>query len=77
MAAFVGASAALHISEIPFNGPIAALRVGRVEGEFLANPTPEQLEEVTIEGLGGGAVFVGGEALTLGDVCCELRLCNT
>src|SRR5262245_53903321 len=41
--AFIGASAALSISEIPFLGPIAAGRVGRIDGQFAINPTPEQL----------------------------------
>jgi polyribonucleotide nucleotidyltransferase len=40
--AMTGASAALHISDIPWNGPIAAVRVARVEGEFVAYPTFEQ-----------------------------------
>jgi len=43
VAAFVGASAALTISEIPFLGPIGAVRVGRADGQWLANPTTEQL----------------------------------
>ena len=43
MMAINGASAALHISDIPFNGPIGAVRIGRVEGNFVVNPTP--LEE--------------------------------
>ena len=38
----VAASAALHISEIPFMGPIAAVRVGRVDGKFIINPTHEE-----------------------------------
>jgi polyribonucleotide nucleotidyltransferase len=37
--AVLGASAALEISDIPFGGPIAAVRVGRVDGKFMANPT--------------------------------------
>ncbi len=40
MLAINGASAALHISEIPFNGPIGAVRVGRVEGNLILNPSP-------------------------------------
>ena len=44
MAAFVGASAALSISQLPFEGPIAAVRLGRVEGELVVNPTPEQAD---------------------------------
>ena len=47
--AFVGASAALSISEMPFLGPIAAVRVGRVDGEFVINPTPEQLTESDLD----------------------------
>lgn len=39
----IGASAALEVSDIPFLGPIAGVKVGRVNGEFVANPTAEQL----------------------------------
>jgi len=42
--AMIGSSAALIISDIPFENPIGAVRVGLVEGEFVANPTLEQLE---------------------------------
>src|SRR5271156_5261442 len=42
--AVTGASAALHISDIPWNGPIAGVRVGRKDGELIAYPTVEQLE---------------------------------
>lgn len=47
--AMVGASAALEISDIPFNGPIAGIKVGRINGEFVANPSLEQMEESDIE----------------------------
>jgi len=40
-----GASAALAISDIPFEGPVAAVRVGRVDGSFVANPTFQELEK--------------------------------
>jgi polyribonucleotide nucleotidyltransferase len=40
--AITGASTALMISDIPFNGPVAGVRVGRVDGEFVANPTETQ-----------------------------------
>lgn len=40
--AFLGASAALSISGLPFLGPIAGVRVGRVDGTFVTNPTPDQ-----------------------------------
>ena len=39
MMAINGASAALNMSDIPFNGPIGAVRIGRVEGAFIINPT--------------------------------------
>ncbi|MGX7030355.1 polyribonucleotide nucleotidyltransferase [Vagococcus zengguangii] len=44
MAAMFGSSLALAISDIPFNGPIAGVNVGRVNGELIINPTPEQEE---------------------------------
>ncbi len=44
----VGASASLSISDIPFDGPLAAARVGRINGEFIAFPTEEQLMESDI-----------------------------
>ncbi len=47
--ALVGTSAALSISGIPFAGPIAACRVGYVEGEFLLNPTYEELEKSNLD----------------------------
>ncbi|MGZ3606607.1 MAG: polyribonucleotide nucleotidyltransferase [Syntrophales bacterium] len=43
--ALLGASAALTISDIPFNGPIASVRVGRVDGKFVVNPSAEVLEK--------------------------------
>lgn len=45
MAAMVGASAALHISEIPFNGPIGAVTVGRVGNQFIINPNVAESEK--------------------------------
>ncbi len=44
----VGASASLVLSDIPFNGPIAAARVGRINGEFIAFPTDSQLQKSDI-----------------------------
>jgi polyribonucleotide nucleotidyltransferase len=46
--AVVGASAALEVSHIPFRGPIASVRVGRVDGKFVANPTMSQQEQSDI-----------------------------
>jgi polyribonucleotide nucleotidyltransferase len=40
----IGASVALSISDIPFNGPIASVRMGRLDGQFVVNPTFSQLE---------------------------------
>ncbi|MDO4701403.1 MAG: polyribonucleotide nucleotidyltransferase [Erysipelotrichaceae bacterium] len=48
MAAMFGASLALCVSNIPFNGPIAGVIVGRVDGEFIINPTVEQQEKSDI-----------------------------
>ncbi len=45
----VGASAALCLSDIPFEGPLGSVRVGRVSGEWVVNPTFQQLEESDIE----------------------------
>ena len=45
----IAASAALSISEIPFNGPLAAVRVGRIDGEFVVNPTFSQLNESELD----------------------------
>jgi DNA polymerase III epsilon subunit family exonuclease len=45
----VAASAALTISEIPFLGPIGAVRVGRIDGEFVVNPTYSQLEKSDLD----------------------------
>ena len=46
--AITGASAALHLSSVPFHGPIGAVRVGRVAGQFVINPSKQQLEESDI-----------------------------
>jgi polyribonucleotide nucleotidyltransferase len=45
VAALLGASAALEISDIPFKGPIASVRVGRIDGKFVCNPSSESLEK--------------------------------
>ena len=64
--AALGASAALLISDIPFNGPIAEVRVGRLNGEFIPNPTPSQLEEcdidLTVAGTDSAVIMVEGES---------------
>ncbi len=50
----VGASAALHISDVPFAGPVAQVRVGRIEGEYVVNPTISQMEGSDIDMIIGG-----------------------
>ncbi len=44
LTAMLASSLAVSISKIPFNGPIAGVKVGRVNGKFIINPTPEELE---------------------------------
>ncbi len=64
--ALTGASTALHVSDIPFLGPIAAVRMGRVGGKLIVNPTYEQLEssdlELVVAGSRDGIVMVEGGA---------------
>src|SRR3989304_2599574 len=43
--AMFGTSAALHVSDIPFNGPLAGGRIGRIDGRWIVNPPPSQLPE--------------------------------
>ena len=45
----VAASAALSLSTVPWNGPLAAVRVGRVDGNWILNPTFQQLEFSTLD----------------------------
>ncbi|WP_046179215.1 polyribonucleotide nucleotidyltransferase [Domibacillus tundrae] len=49
MAAMFGSSLALSVSDIPFDGPIAGVNVGRINGEFIINPNVEQLEKSDID----------------------------
>ncbi|GAA4871914.1 polyribonucleotide nucleotidyltransferase [Paenibacillus vulneris] len=48
IAAMIGVSAALSISDVPFNGPVGGVIVGRVDGQFVINPTLEQAEKSDI-----------------------------
>ena len=50
-----GAAAALEISDIPFNGPVAAVRVGKIGGQLVVNPTNSQLKESTMNLIVAGA----------------------
>lgn len=71
MLAMVGASAALEISDIPFAGPIASVRVGRIDGQFVANPTLSQMVEsdinIIIAGSRTGVVMVEGGGDVVGE----------
>ncbi len=62
----IGASAALTFSNIPFNGPIATVRVAKVNGEYVINPTIKQMEEAALELVVAGSetsiMMVEGEA---------------
>ena len=62
----VGASLALMISNIPWNGPIATVRVGQIDGEFILNPTRSQIDNCDLELIVSGndetIVMVEGEA---------------
>ena len=64
--ALTGASAALHVSSIPFSGPVAAVRVGRVNGEFIINPSAAQLAQsdmnIVVAGTREAVVMVEGGA---------------
>lgn len=66
MLAMLGASAALTISDIPFDGPIAGARVVRVDGQFIVGPTQEQLEKsdltLIVAGSRDAVVMVEGGA---------------
>ncbi|MFC1811087.1 polyribonucleotide nucleotidyltransferase [Thermodesulfobacteriota bacterium] len=62
--AMLGASAALELSDIPFSGPIASVRVGRIDGQFVANPTIKECEvsdiNIIVAGSKTGVVMVEG-----------------
>ncbi|MBF0101482.1 MAG: polyribonucleotide nucleotidyltransferase [Desulfobacterales bacterium] len=64
--AMVGASAALSISDIPFNGPIAGVRVARINNEFIINPTISQAKDadinIVVAGSKTGVIMVEGGA---------------
>lgn len=61
----VAASAALHLSEAPYDGPMAQVRIGRINGEFVINPTVTELAEsdmnLTVGGKAESIVMVEGE----------------
>jgi polyribonucleotide nucleotidyltransferase len=67
--AMLGASAALHVSDIPFNGPLAGVRIGRNNGRWIMNPTQSQLDEsdvdIFLSGSKDAIVMVEGGAQTV------------
>ncbi|THF67132.1 polyribonucleotide nucleotidyltransferase [Pseudothauera nasutitermitis] len=69
--AMIGASAALAISGVPFNGPIGAARVGYANGEYLLNPTAEQLKSselnLVVAGTASAVLMVESEAQELSE----------
>ena len=69
MIALTGASVALQVSDVPFHGPIAAVRMGRIGGQFVVNPLVSQLEQsdlnVVVAGSRDGIVMVEGGAKML------------
>jgi len=62
--ASIGASAAFHISDVPFNGPVSAVQVARINGQLVANPPTEELEksdiELVVAGTRNGLLMVEG-----------------
>ncbi|HHY10153.1 MAG TPA: polyribonucleotide nucleotidyltransferase, partial [Firmicutes bacterium] len=66
IAALIGASAALHISDIPFAGPVAAVEVGLVDGEFIINPSLEEAAksdlDLTVAGTANAVTMVEAAA---------------
>ena len=67
----LGASAALSMSKTPFNGPIAAVRVGRIQGAWILNPTFQQLEfsdvEIVVAGTADAILMVEGGAVEVAE----------
>ncbi len=77
--AMVGASAALSISGVPFNGPIGGARVGYIDGEYVLNPTASQLEasalNLVVAGTDSAVLMVESEADQL-DRRADARRCD-
>jgi polyribonucleotide nucleotidyltransferase len=65
--ALIGASVALNMSKVPFNTPVASVRVGRIQGNWVVNPTFQQLEysdvDMVVAGSDGALTMVEGGAL--------------
>jgi len=69
--ALVGTSAALMISNIPWGGPVGAVRVGKIDGEIMINPTCEELQrstfDIVVAGTEDSLVMVEGKALEVSE----------
>jgi polyribonucleotide nucleotidyltransferase len=69
--AIIASSAAVHISDVPFNGPIAGVRVCSVDGQLIVNPTYEEIEksnlEIVVAGTRDGITMVEGGAAEAGE----------
>ena len=67
----IGASAALTISDIPFDGPIAEVRIGRINGQLVLNPTHSEIEqsdlELVVAGTNDSIIMVEGESKELSE----------
>jgi polyribonucleotide nucleotidyltransferase len=67
----IGASAALTISDIPFDGPIAEVRIGRINGQLVLNPTHSEIEqsdlELVVAGTSDSIIMVEGESKELSE----------
>ncbi|MDR1635832.1 MAG: polyribonucleotide nucleotidyltransferase [Treponema sp.] len=69
--AIIASSAAVHLSDIPFNGPIAGVRICQVDGELVVNPTYDEIErsalEIVVAGTKEGITMVEGGAKEVGE----------
>lgn len=80
--ASLGASAAVHISDIPFNGPTAAVQVARINGQLKVNPSIAELEtsdmDIIVAGTRNGILMVEGETkfITEADVLAALKFAH-
>ena len=75
MAALIGAGAALHISDVPFNGPVAGVRMGQIDGKMVVNPTWHQIQdetalEIVVAGTPKAIMMVEGGAREVSEEDC-------
>ncbi len=82
MLSMVASSAALTISELPFQGPIAGVRVGRVDGKFIVNPTHAEREKSDIELIYAGTrelpsmIEGGGDEISEADLFAAMKVAH-